>query len=74
MISRDNQTLIKMVEQIARNIPDRSHVTQAVGEHMRTFWAPSMISQLDAYVDKHPQEASAEVRGALKYLKQKEEK
>ena len=63
-----------MVEQIARNIPDRSHVTQAVGDHLRTFWAPSMIAQLDAYVGNHPQEASAEVRGALKYLKQKEEK
>jgi hypothetical protein len=70
----DAQSLIKMAEQIARNIPDRAHLAQAVGEHMRTFWAPSMITELSAYVDEHPEEASAEVRGALKYLKQKEEK
>ncbi len=74
MTSHDIEALKKMAEQIARNIPDRSHVTQAVGEHMRTFWAPSMIAELDAHVGMHPEEVSAEVRGALKYLSKKEEK
>lgn len=74
MSNHDVQALSKMAEQIVRNIPDRSHVTQAVGEHMRTFWAPSMIAELDAHVGKHPEEVSAEVRGALKYLSKKEEK
>jgi formate dehydrogenase subunit delta len=45
-------TLIRMVNQIARNV---SHETpdvaaQQIAGHLNSFWAPSMRSQLLAYV------------------------
>jgi Tfp pilus assembly protein PilW len=64
----DPHALIKMAEQIARNIPDRGHVAKATGEHIKTFWAPSMITTLTDYSHKHPEEVSADVRGALAQL------
>lgn len=68
MTHHDPHALLKMAEQIARNIPDRAHVTQATSQHMKAFWSPSMIAELQNFSHKHPQEVSDEVRGALKNL------
>ena len=62
--------LVKMADQIARNIPDRAHVAKATSEHIKSFWAPSMITTLTDYSHKHPDEVSADVRGALAQLAQ----
>ncbi len=69
MTKHDPQALIKMAEQICRNIPNRSHVAQATSEHMKTFWAPAMIETLSDYAELHPHEVSADVRGALHQMK-----
>ena len=69
MTKHDPQSLIKMAEQICRNIPDRAHVDRATSEHIKTFWAPAMIATLQEYAHLHPHEVSAEVRGALHQLK-----
>lgn len=63
-----------MANQIALNIPDRSNVSQAVGNHISRYWAPSLISTLENYVTRHPEEVSDEVRGALKLLAQQDDK
>ena len=68
MTHHDPQALLKMAEQIARNIPDRGHVTQATSQHLKAFWSPSMIAELQRFSQEHPEEVSAEVRGALKVL------
>ena len=68
MTHHDPHALLKMAEQIVRNIPDRAHVTEATSQHIKTFWSPSMISELHNFSEKHPQEVSDEVRGALKAL------
>ncbi len=70
MTQHDPQALIKMADQIAKNIPDRAHVAQATRDHIKTFWAPSMIENLKEYANKHPEEVSADVRGALASLTQ----
>lgn len=67
---QDPHALIKMAEQIARNIPNRGHVAQATKEHIVTFWAPSMIETLQEYAHQHPEEVSADIRGALADMKQ----
>jgi hypothetical protein len=65
----DPQALIKMAEQICRNIPDRAHVTSATSEHLKTFWAPAMIETLQTYAEAHPHEVSADIRGVLHQMK-----
>ena len=70
MTKHDPHALVKMADQIARNIPDRAHVAKATSEHMKSFWAPSMITTLTDYSHKHPEEVSADVRGALAQLAQ----
>lgn len=70
MKQQDPQSLIKMAEEISRNIPDRANLAQAVSNHIQRFWAPSLINTLQDYVAKHPQEVSDNVRAALKKLAQ----
>lgn len=70
MTQHDPQVLVKMAEQIVKNIPDRAHVAKATSEHIKSFWAPSMITTLTDYSHKHPEEVSADVRGALAQLVQ----
>ncbi len=70
MTQHDPHALVKMADQIARNIPNRAHVAKATSEHIKSFWAPSMITTLTDYSHKHPEEVSADVRGALAELAQ----
>ncbi len=70
MTQHDPQVLVKMAEQIVKNIPDRAHVAKATSEHIKSFWAPSMITTLIDFSHKHPEEVSADLRGVIAQLAQ----
>jgi formate dehydrogenase subunit delta len=46
-------TLVRMANQIAANVPHDSdaEAAQLVATHLRSFWAPPMRADLLAYVD-----------------------
>lgn len=61
--------LVAMANQIALSVPDREHAAQRTAEHLRAFWAPSMLEALDAHVAEHGDDVSAEVHDALAILR-----
>lgn len=68
MNQQDPKTLVKMANQIALNIPDRTNTSQAVGAHLLKYWAPSLIATLQDHIASYPEEVSEEVRQALQTL------
>lgn len=61
--------LVAMANQIAMSVPDRGHAAERTAEHLRAFWAPSMLASLDAYAAEHGDDVAAEVHDALAILK-----
>lgn len=47
-------SVVRMANQIALNVPDRANAAAATATHIRTFWAPSLIEDLQAEVDDDP--------------------
>lgn len=47
-------SVVRMANQIALNVPDRANAAQATATHIRTFWAPSLIEDLQALVAANP--------------------
>jgi predicted secreted protein len=47
-------SVVRMANQIALNVPDRANAAAATATHIRTFWAPSLIEELQAEVDDDP--------------------
>ena len=70
MTQHDPQVLVKMAKQIVKNIPDRNQIARATSEHIKTFWAPSIVTTLTDFSHKYPKEVSADVRGAIAQLAQ----
>jgi hypothetical protein len=60
--------VVTYANQIALNIPDRAHAAQGTAAHIRTFWAPSMIEELQAYVIEDPTCVDVIVLAALAEL------
>jgi len=63
--------LVTMANQIALGVPDRAHVAAQVAQHLRSFWAPSMINHLAAHAAASPGDLQPEVIEALVNLRPK---
>ena len=64
------ETLIRMVQQIARNnaaLPP-GRAAARIARHLTLFWTPGMIGELQAYAAGNPEELHATVRAALQQL------
>jgi hypothetical protein len=64
------ETLIRMVQQIARNnaaLPPQRAATR-IARHLTLFWTHAMIGELQAYAAGNPEELDATVRAALQQL------
>ncbi len=64
-----SEPLVKMANQIAASVPERTRVPTLTAAHLRKFWAPVMIDTLDARVRDEPDAVSADVREALTILR-----
>jgi hypothetical protein len=62
-----------MANQIAASVPVQARATELTTAHLRTFWAPSMIAELDDLVRHEGALVSEPVRGALEALRPAEE-
>jgi NADH-dependant formate dehydrogenase delta subunit FdsD. len=60
--------LVKMVNQIASNVPNRDDIAGQVANHLRTFWTPVMLADIIEIARSHPQELAAQVHDALDRL------
>jgi formate dehydrogenase subunit delta len=63
-------TLIKMARQIARNnaaLPPQ-RATDRIAGHLKAFWTPPMIAELQAYAAANPEQLDATVMAALGQL------
>lgn len=63
------QRMVDMANQIAMNIPDRSRAAEGTANHLRAFWTPAMLRELDAYVATHQADVSIDVHEALVILR-----
>ena len=61
--------LVTMANQIAMNIPQRDQVVELTAAHLRAFWTPSMLADLQAHAASHGEDVSAEVQDALAMLR-----
>jgi len=60
--------LVKMVNQIASNVPNRDDIAGQVANHLQTFWTPVMLADIIEIARSHPQELAAQVHDALDRL------
>lgn len=61
--------LVKMINQIAANVPNRHTVPEQVVAHMRSFWTPHMRSDLESIAQVYPEVLVPEVHAALDSLR-----
>ena len=61
--------IVRMANQIAASVPVPARATELTTTHLRSFWAPSMIAELDALVSRDGSLVSEPVRGALEALR-----
>ena len=68
-LNYDQLHLIKMINQIASNVPNRSDVAGQVATHMRSFWTPVMQADIQQSAREHPETLTADVHQALEQLR-----
>ena len=64
------ETLIRMGQQIARNnaaLPPQ-RAADRIARHLKTFWTPAMIAELEAYAAVSPGELDPSLMAALSQL------
>lgn len=61
--------LVKMANQIAANVPNRSEVAEQVATHMRSFWTPEMRSDIEEIERDYPADLVPDVHVALEILR-----
>ena len=64
----EQRHLVKMANQIASNVPNRSDIAGQVAAHMRSFWTPVMRREIIEIARNHPDALAAEVHDALDQL------
>lgn len=64
----EQQHLVKMANQIASNVPNRSDIAGQVATHMRSFWTPVMRRDIIEIARSHPDALAAQVHDALDQL------
>lgn len=65
----DTGRLVAMANQIAVSIPQRDQVVELTAAHLRAFWTPAMLADLQAHAAADGQDVSAEVKDALAVLR-----
>lgn len=61
--------LVKMANQIAANVPNRSKVAEQVATHMRSFWTPEMRRDIEEIERDYPADLVPDVHVALEILR-----
>jgi formate dehydrogenase subunit delta len=64
------ETLIRMCREIARNnaaLPPH-RVADRIARHLRSFWAPAMIAELQTYAVANPDQLDPVLAAALRQL------
>lgn len=61
--------LVKMANQIAANVPNRTEVADQVATHMRTFWTPEMQRDIQQIERDYSDELVPDVHTALEILR-----
>ena len=64
------ETLIRMGQQIARNnaaLPPQRAADRIAG-HLKSFWTPGMIAELEAYAAANPEQLDPVLAAALRQL------
>ena len=68
MLDYTQQHLVKMVNQIASNVPLREDVAGQIVDHVTRFWTPTMCADLTQICRDQPEILAAEVHAALALL------
>lgn len=68
-LDHEQAHLIKMVNQIAENIPTRTDVPHQVATHLRSFWTPAMRAQVEELAREQPDEFLGDVQEAIELLR-----
>lgn len=61
--------LVKMINQIAANVPNRSEIAAQVATHLRSFWTPEMQFDIQEIARDYPDELVPAVHTALEILR-----
>jgi formate dehydrogenase subunit delta len=61
--------LVKMANQIAASVPNRTHAGVETAQHIQRFWTPAMIDELAAFARVNPDDVAPDVRQALDALR-----
>ena len=62
--------LVKMANQIAVNIPRRDDIPARLAAHVRSFWTPAMLADLEFLTREQPDIFDADVRVAAELLRE----
>jgi hypothetical protein len=62
--------LVKMANQIAANIPGRDDIPEQLVAHVRSFWTPAMLADLEFLTREQPDIFDADVRVAAELLRE----
>lgn len=62
-------SLVRMANQISKNVPDRQHAVDQTAAHLKAFWSPEMVDALDTHVQSQPDDVDETVRAALAVLR-----
>jgi len=68
-LNYDQLHLIKMINQIASNVPNRNDVAGQIATHMRSFWTPVMQVDIQQIAREHPETLTADAHQALEQLR-----
>lgn len=68
-LNYEQSHLVKMVNQIAANVPNRDEVAEQIAAHLRSFWTPQMRIDIIAISDDYPDVLDPQVRTALEILR-----
>ncbi len=68
-LNYDQAHLVKMVNQIAANVPNRDEAPAQIAAHLRSFWTPQMRIDITAISDDYPDLLDPQVRTALEILR-----
>ena len=63
------ESLVKMANQIAISVPDQTAAVEQTATHLKSFWSPAMIQDLDSFRHEHPEAVNQTVGLALDSLR-----
>ncbi len=61
--------IVRMANQISVSVPDARLAAEETAAHLRTFWAPVMIDDLDELARREPERLQPAVLSALALLR-----